>query len=77
MLLAMFLPRKVSAALLEWRIAAFFLGAVLGIAGIFLNMSWLVTVALVVLLVGVALRMTPARDSGSEEEEEEPRTPEA
>ncbi len=75
MLLSMFPPRKVGAALIEWRIAAFFLGAALGLAGIFLNMSWLVIVALVVLLVGVALRMTPARDSGSEEEE--PRTPEA
>ncbi len=69
MLFSMFSPRKVGAAFLEWRIAAFFLGAVLGLAGIFLNMSWLVTVALVVLLVGVALRVASARDSGSEEEE--------
>ncbi len=74
MLFPMFHSRKAGAALLEWRIAAFFFGAVLGLAGIFLNISWLVAVALVVLLVGVALRMAPARDSGSEEQE--PRTPE-
>ena len=52
------------AALLRWRVWAFFLGAGLGLAGIFLNVSWLVTAALVVLLGGVALRMSAARDSG-------------
>ena len=61
------------AALLTWRIRAFFFGAALGLAGIFLNIPWLVSVALVVLLVGVAFRMVPARDPGSEEQE--PRTP--
>ena len=59
--------------LLTWRIRAFFLGAVLGLAGIFLNIPWLVTAALVVLLVGVVLRMVLARDPGSGEQE--PRTP--
>ena len=74
MLFSMLHSMKAGAALLEWRIATFFLGAVLGLAGIFLNISWLVTVALVVLLLGVALRMAPAEDSGAQEEE--PRTPE-
>jgi hypothetical protein len=74
MLFPIFRSRKAGAALLEWRIAAFFLGAILGLAGIFLNISWLVTVALVVLLLGVAFRKARAEDSGSQEEE--PRTPE-
>ncbi len=43
-------------AMLKWRVAAFLLGAVLGLAGIFLDASWLVTVALIVLLIGAALR---------------------
>ncbi len=60
-------------ALLTWRIRAFFFGAALGLAGIFLDIPWLVTTALVVLLLGVALRMAPARDPGSEEQE--PRIP--
>ena len=59
--------------LLTWRIGVFFLGAILGLMGIFLNISWLVTAALVVLLGGVALRMAPARDPGSGDQE--PKTP--
>lgn len=55
--------------LLRLRIGLFFLGAVLGLAGIFLDLNWLVTAALIVLLSGVALRMAPARDPGSGEEE--------
>ncbi len=56
-------------ALLEWRIGVFFAGAVLGLAGIFLEISWLVTAALVVLLGGFALRALPVRDSDSQERE--------
>ena len=55
--------------LLEWRIRLFGIGAVLGLAGIFLKASWLVTVALVVLLAGVVVRFTPDRDSVEEEED--------
>ena len=61
------------AARLEWRIGAFSLGAVLGLAGIFLDNSWLVSAALIALLVGLALRVRAARDRGSVEQE--PRTP--
>ena len=52
------------AVLLRGRIWAFFLGAGLGLAGIFLDVWWLVTTALIVLLGGVVLRRS-ARDSGS------------
>jgi hypothetical protein len=58
--------------LLQWRIGAFFFGAVLGLGGIFLDISWLVTVALIVLLGGVVLRMLAARDSASSEQEPTP-----
>ena len=57
-------PTRAQPALLRWRIAAFLLGAVLGLAGIFLNASWLVTSALVVLLGGFFLRR--ARPAGDE-----------
>jgi len=56
-------------ALLEWRIRAFFAAAVLGLAGIFLEIFWLVTAALVVLLGGFALRALLVRVSGSQERE--------
>ncbi len=69
MLLSLFRATKGGAAALGWRVGVFFLGAVLGLAGIFLGIPWLVTAALVALLVGLALRMAPARDAGSEEQE--------
>ena len=60
---------KGSTALLDWRIGAFFLGAALGLAGILLNISWLVTTALIVLLGGIVLRGLASRDSKSGEQE--------
>ena len=69
MLFSLFHRTRGSTALLAWRIGAFSLGAVLGLAGIFLNISWLVWAALTVLLGGVALRRWAARDSESEEQE--------
>ena len=60
-------------ALLEWRIGAFSVGAVLGLAGIFLDNSWLVTAALIALLGGVVLGRLAPREPASEEQE--PRTP--
>ena len=69
MLLSLFHRTRGNTALLEWRIGVFFLGAILGLAGILLNISWLVTTALIVLLGGVALRGLAARDSGSGEQE--------
>ena len=69
MLFSLFHRTRGSTALLDWRIGAFFLGAVLGLAGIFLNISWLVSAALIVLLGGVALRRWADPDSESEEQE--------
>ena len=73
MLLSAFHRMGAGTALLEWRIGAFFLGAVLGLAGIFLDNSWLVTAALIALLVGVVLGRLAAREAAPEEQE--PRTP--
>ena len=69
MLLSLFHRTRGSTALLDWRIRVFFVGAVLGLVGIFLNISWLVSAALIVLLGGVALRRWAAPDSESEEQE--------
>ena len=69
MLLALFHRTKASKAFLESRIGLFFVGATLGLAGIFLDTSWLVTTALIVLLGGVALRGLAARNAGSREQE--------
>ncbi len=55
--------------ILEWRVRLFGIGAVLGLAGIFLEASWLVTVALVVLFAGVAVRFTPDPEPVEEEED--------
>ena len=62
---------KGGSARLEWRIRAFSLGAVLGLAGVYLDVSWLLTATLIVLAGGMALRVWPARDSESEEQEPE------
>ena len=69
MILSLFHRTRGNMALLEWRIGAFFLGAILGLAGVFLDASWLVTTALIVLLGGVVLRGLAARDPGSAEQE--------
>ena len=69
MLLSLFYRMKGSGALLKLRIGAFLLGAVLGLLGIYLNISWLLTTAMIVLLVGILLRGLTARDSGSAKQE--------
>ncbi len=66
-------PRAVR--FLEWRLRIFGAGAVLGLAGIFLDISWLVTAALVVLIGGVAMRYTA--NPGAVDEEEGVVDPEA
>ena len=65
MLLALFHRSSGNNALLDWRIGAFLLAAALGLVGISLNISWLVTTALIVLMGGLALRALAARAAGS------------
>ena len=52
---------------LEWKVRMFAVGATLALGGMYLNWSWLVGVAILVLAAGVALRFLP---SGEEPEEE-------
>jgi len=59
--------KRARGELLRWRISAFLLGAILGLTGIFLNSSWLVIVALVVLFGGILLRMIPSNDISEDE----------
>lgn len=47
---------------LEWRVRILGVGAALGLAGMFLDVGWLVNVAIGVLLVGFALRFLPEGD---------------
>ncbi len=57
---------------LGWRMGFFVLGAALAFAGIYLDKPWLVTVALVVLIAGVAVRFVGADtsdDAGEAEDE--------
>lgn len=50
--------RGVSAHL-HWRVRLFWVGAGLALAGIYLEESWLVWVAIVILLTGIVLRFVP------------------
>jgi len=54
---------------LDWKVRLFFAGAALALAGIGLESSLLVGVAIAVLLGGVVLRFLPAGDGGREEDE--------
>lgn len=56
--------KRGSSAHLPWRVRLFWIGAVLAMVGIYLERSWLVWVAIVVLLAGISLRFVP----GSKEE---------
>ena len=52
---------------LEWKVRFFFLGAALALAGVALESSLLVTVAIVVLVGGAALRFLPgSKDDAGE-----------
>lgn len=57
------------AASIQWRLRAFALGAVLGLAGIFLDASWLLAAALIVLLGAMALRWLPSDEADSDDQE--------
>ena len=53
--------------LLVWRVRLFGAGAILAIAGMVAEMSWMVWIAIVVLVVGFALRFVPAEGDGEGE----------
>lgn len=55
---------------LLWRIRLFGVGGVLGLGGIFLEMSWLVTSAVVVLMAGLGIRFLPGMGPVDEEDDE-------
>jgi hypothetical protein len=48
--------------LLGWRLRIFAVGAVLGCAGIYLDASWPIYAAIVVLVAGMLIRFVPTRD---------------
>jgi hypothetical protein len=51
---------------LEWKVRFFFLGAALAMAGVALDSTLLVTLAIVVLVGGAALRLIPGRNGAAE-----------
>ena len=46
---------------LEWRVRLMAAGAVIALAGIYFDSSWMINVAIGVLLIGFALRFAPVR----------------
>jgi hypothetical protein len=75
--MGLFRPRRTGPASrwLEWKVRIFTIGAVLGLAGIFLDERGLVSAALVVLAVGAGLRLLPEErgpGDGGEVDDEEP-----
>lgn len=57
---------------LHARVALLCLGAGLGLAGMLLDISWLIWIALAALLAGLALRRLSIRGRGADEEGAEP-----
>lgn len=56
----------------EWRVRLFGAGAILALAGMYAEQSWMIDVAIAVLLLGVLLRFLPGqREDGEHEENEE------
>ncbi|MCG6956403.1 MAG: hypothetical protein LJF04_10495 [Gemmatimonadetes bacterium] len=76
--MGLFRPRRSGRASrwLEWKVRIFAVGAVLGLAGIFLDDRILVIAALVVLAVGAGLRLLPEekepRERGEVDDQETP-----
>jgi hypothetical protein len=59
--------------LLEWKVGLFASGAVLALAGMYLDLRWMVGLAIGVLVAGFALRFTPRPNEDALEEEDEDR----
>lgn len=53
---------------LAWKVRLFSAGAVLALAGIFLDDRWITGVAIVVLTAGMALRFLPMHEAEDEED---------
>ena len=62
--------RRRAGRFLEWKVRIFATGAVLGLAGIFLDEEWLRIAAIAVLAAGVLLRFLPAEKPAAEEAED-------
>jgi hypothetical protein len=60
--------RKNDDRFVEWKVAVFFLGAALWVAGAILGVRWLVWAAIGVLLIGVLLRFASSEHSRSEDQ---------
>lgn len=56
---------------LEWKVAIFSAGAVLGMAGIFLDLAWLRIAGIVVLASGMLVRFFPGAREASQEDDDE------
>ena len=54
---------------LEWRVRLLGVGAVVALAGIYFDSSWMVNVAIVILLTGFAIRFAPDRGAASDPSE--------
>ena len=54
---------------LEWKVRIFATGAVLGLAGIFLDEAWLRIAAIAVLATGILLRFLPGGKRDGDEED--------
>lgn len=56
---------------LEWKVRAFSVGAVLGLAGIYFNDRWMTGVAIGVLALGMLMRLLPDARAGEADELED------
>jgi len=63
--------RRHAGRFLEWKVRIFAAGAVLGLAGIFLDEEWLRIGAIVVLAAGVLLRFLPGAKPPDDDPEAE------
>ena len=69
--MSIFMARaKRAGRFLEWKIAVFAVGATLAMGGMYLDRRWLVGVAIVVLVGGMALRFLPGGEEPEPEEDE-------
>lgn len=57
---------------LEWRIRIFGSGAILAVLGMYFDMSWMIWLAIVVLVLGLGLRFLPGSGGGEEGARVEP-----